>query len=276
VTDSEGITLELKAKQVGLISLAIGLVLGGFGGFAAGTVTVSNQIQQTSDQTAQNQDSNSANSNSNSGESGTELVSLEGINLEDEPSIGNENASIKVVEYNEFGCPFCAEWNGFDASSRTPIDRMDIAGSLENQYIDTGEVELISKDYPVPGLHPNGPEAHKAANCVYEHEQSSYFDFHDQLFDRRDSWMQSGDGNMEETFRNISNDLGLDTETVMQCYENSENTEADEDKNNALQNLGRFGTPTFFVGNKENGFVKIIGAQPVSRFEEAFNTVGSE
>ena len=276
MTDSDGITLELNAKQVGLISLAIGLVLGGFVGFAAGTVNVSNQIQQASDQTAQNQNSNSANADSKSQDSGTELVSLEGIDLENEPSIGDENASIKVLEYNEFGCPFCAEWNGFDASPRTPIDRMDIAGNLEKQYIDTGEVELISKDYPVPGLHPNGPQAHKAANCVYKHEQDSYFDFHDQLFERRDSWMQSGEGNMEGTFRNISDDLGLDTETIMQCYENSENEEANEDKDNALQNLGRFGTPTFFVGNRENGFVKIEGAQPLSRFEQAFNTVRSE
>ena len=275
MTDSEGVTLELDAKQVGLISLVIGLVLGGFGGYAAGTVAFSSQIQDAYNQPAPT-NSNSENTDSNSDESGTELVSLEDIDLENEPSIGENDAPIKVVEYNEFGCPFCAEWNGFDASSRTPIDKMDIAGSLEKQYIDTGEVELISKDYPVPNLHPNGPEAHKAANCVYEHEQSSYFDFHDQLFDRRDSWMQSGNGNMDETFRNISNDLGLDTETFMQCYENSENTEADEDKNNAVQNLGRFGTPTFFVGNEEKGFVKITGAQPLSRFEEAFNTIRSE
>ena len=267
----EGITLEFTAKQAALLSLALGLIVGGLGGFAAGT-TVSAPVQETAAEPGDSAD-DAATGNE---ESGTELVSLEGIELEGEPSKGEENASIKVVEYNEFGCPFCSEWNGFDASSRTPIDRMNIADNLESQYIDTGEVELISKDYPVPNLHPNGPEAHKAANCVYEHEQDSYWEFHDQLFDRRDSWMQSGNGNMEGTFRNISNDLGLDTETVMQCYENSENQEANEDKNNALQNLGRFGTPTFFVGNEEKGFVKITGAQPLSRFEEAFNTVRSE
>ena len=118
------------------------------------------------------------------------LTSLEGIEFEGEPSKGQDNASIKVVEYNEFGCPFCSEWNGFDASSRTPIDKMQIADSLERQYIDTGEVQLISKDYPVPQLHPNGPMAHRAANCVYKHEKDSYFDFHDELFKRRDKWMQ--------------------------------------------------------------------------------------
>lgn len=118
------------------------------------------------------------------------LTSLEGIEFEGEPSKGNENASIKVVEFNEFGCPFCAEWQGIDASGRTPIDKMKIADSLESQYIDTGEVEFISKDYPVPQLHPNGPMAHQVANCVYEHEQDSYWDFHDELFERRDQWMQ--------------------------------------------------------------------------------------
>mgnify|MGYP006283988515 FL=1 len=94
------------------------------------------------------------------------------------------------MEYNEFGCPFCAEWQGIDASGRIPIDRMNIADSLESQYIDTGKVELISKDYPVPQLHPNGPLAHKAANCVYEHEQDSYWEFHDKLFEERDRWMK--------------------------------------------------------------------------------------
>lgn len=117
------------------------------------------------------------------------LSSLKGIELEGEPSKGNENASIKVVEYNEFGCPFCAEWQGIDAYSRTPIEKMNIASSLESQYIDSGEVKFISKDYPVPQLHPNGPMAHKAANCVYKHEQDSYWDFHDKLFERRDLWM---------------------------------------------------------------------------------------
>ncbi len=275
MNNSEGIKLELTTKQVGLICLAIGLVLGGFGGFGAGSVAVSGQIQEITDNPEQQANTDSGENKPNEGSS-TDLVTLEGIDIENEPSIGENDAPIKVVEYNEFGCPFCAEWNGFDASSRTPIDKMDIAGSLESQYIDTGEVELISKDYPVPNLHPNGPEAHKVANCVYEHEKNSYWDFHDQLFERRDSWMQSGDGNMEGTFRNISDDLGLDTETLMQCYEGSENSEAVEDQKNALQNLGRFGTPTFFVGNKEKGFVQIEGAQPLSRFEEAFNTVRSE
>lgn len=258
------ITLELNTKQVGALSLAIGLVIGGLAGFIAGGTTmasptgspledaggnaetadmtpeesfrqISNDLDLDTDkvmQCYQDSDNKEAMEDRNNavqslGNFGTptffignretgfveitgaqplsrfeqafetvrsddpgNLTSLEGIELEGEPNKGQDDAPIKVVEYNEFGCPFCAEWQGIDASSRTPIDTMNIAQSLENQYVETGEVELISKDYPVPQLHPNGPLAHKAANCVYEHEQDSYWEFHDKLFENRDHWMQ--------------------------------------------------------------------------------------
>lgn len=263
----EGLTLEFTTKQAAITTLVIGLLVGGFGGFTASTLTstqgnlgtqnaeegtgsdtgisnsqapketfrqISNNLDLDTETVMQcYQDSNNseaekdrANAVRNLGNFGTptffvgnkekgfveisgaqplsrfedamktvnqnetgNLTSLEGIELDGEPSKGDEDAPIKVVEYNEFGCPFCAEWQGIDASSRTPIDRLEIAESLESQYIDAGKVELISKDYPVPQLHPNGPKAHKAANCVYEHEQESYWEFHDALFENRDAWM---------------------------------------------------------------------------------------
>ena len=265
----EGITLELNTKQAVILSLSLGLVIGGFGGFAVGATNsqsltgapdnspggtqaaesdsatpkqvfrqISNDLdldtekvmqcyQNSSNEEAIEDRNNAMRSVGNLGtptffvgnketgfveisgaqplsrfegamdtiqsdnpNSSGNLVGLEGVGLGGEPSKGEEDAPIKVVEYNEFGCPFCAEWQGIDASRRIPIDRMNVAGSLETQYVDTGQIELISKDYPVPQLHPNGPLAHKAANCVYEHEQDSYWEFHDKLFEERDRWMK--------------------------------------------------------------------------------------
>lgn len=262
----DALEIEFTAKKAALTALLIGLVIGGLGGFSLATAT----MDKGNFQPAEGADG--ASDQKADGES-TKFVSLEGIEFEGEPAKGQSDAPIKIVSYNEFGCPFCAEFEGVDASSRIPIDQMEIADKLEAQYVDEGEVQIISKDYPVPNLHPNGPEAHKAANCVFENEKDSYWSYYDQLFERRDKWMQSGEGNTRETFRNISEDLGLETEIVMQCYEESENQEANKDKNNALQNIGRFGTPTFFVGNREKGFIKITGAQPLSRFEQAFSTI---
>jgi protein-disulfide isomerase len=264
----EGVTLELSSVQIAVLALAVGVLIGGFGGFAAGTIVApaqesigdfqqadsgeTNSVDQTPEETFRQiskdleidtdtvmqcyQESNNEEANedkrnaaSKFGGFGTptffvgnrdagfvqitgaqplsrfedamdtvkqdnpnssgDLVSMEGIEFEGEPSKGESDALIKVIEYNEFGCPFCAEWQGIDASGRTPIDRMNIAGSLESQYVEAGEVEFISKDYPVPQLHPNGPKAHQAANCVYKNEQDSYWEFHDELFERRDQWM---------------------------------------------------------------------------------------
>lgn len=253
---SEGITLKLETRHIAIISLFVGLSVGGAGGFLAADNSsnsspdrnqvdakdspeevfrsISSDLDLNTDAIMQCY-SNSSNSEAledrskavqNIGRFGTptffvgnrekgfvkisgaqsvrrfeqafetvrsgssdDLTSLEGIDLENEPSKGSESAPIKIVEYNEYGCPFCAEWNGFDASSKTPIDRMKIGPTLESRYVETGEVEMILKDYPVPQLHPNGPLAHKAANCVYKHEQENYWKFHDKLFERRDEWM---------------------------------------------------------------------------------------
>jgi protein-disulfide isomerase len=244
-------TIELDTKQVGIISLLLGIMIGGFTvsavaitnpdlGSSPSPEKVFTQISNDLDlntgkvmQCYQESDNNEAiedrnNAITNLGGLGTPtffignkekgfvkiagaqplsrfeeaintvqnnssdgLTHLEGIELEGEPSKGSKNASIKIVEYSEFGCPFCAEWHGVDASKRIPIDALNVAESLERQYIDTDKVELIAKDYPSPRLHPNGVLAHKAANCVYrEEDEDSYWQFYEQLFEERDRWMQ--------------------------------------------------------------------------------------
>jgi protein-disulfide isomerase len=272
MSEDEGFTIELTAKQAAVTFLFVGLVFGGASGLVAGAFAFGGDTQLSGN------DGSGGESGTSTGgsDSGSEFVSLDGVEFEGEPSKGDSDAPIKIVEVNEFGCPFCAEFQGIDASGRIPIDQMDVAGQIESQYVDTGEVQVISKDYPVPRLHPNGPEAHKAANCVYEHEKDSYWSYFEELFERRDQWMASGQGNTEDTFRQISKDLGLDTETVMQCYDNSENQEANNDKSELTTSVGRLGTPTFFVGNRDKGFVKLSGAQPLPRFEEAINTVQNQ
>ena len=270
MSEEDGFTIELTAKQAAVTFLFVGLVLGGASGMAAGAFAFGEDIQLTGN------NGSGGDSESDSGGSDSGLVSLDGVEFEGEPTKGDSDAPIKIVEVNEFGCPFCAEFQGVDASGRIPLDQMDVAGQIKSQYVDSGEVQLVLKDYPVPNLHPNGPEAHKAANCVYEKEKDSYWKYFDELFERRDQWMADGQGDMEETFRQISDDLGLDTDTVMQCYENSENKEANNDKNELVNSAGRLGTPTFFVGNRDKGFVKISGAQPLQRFEEAINTVQNQ
>jgi len=48
---------------------------------------------------------------------------------------------------------------------------------------------------------------------------------------------------------------------------------ADEVNADFLQaaSYGATGTPTFFIGNEKNGFIKIVGAQPYAAFQAAID-----
>lgn len=274
--EEDGMTLEFTTRQALGVTLLLGLMTGLSIGLVAGAMTFQNTGMAPTGNT-QEVDNNADSDNSDqqkSGEQEKTRVSMENIDLEDEPSLGEEDAPIKIVEYSDFGCPYCAEWQGVDVSPRLPIDQMQIADSLKTDYINTGEVELIVKDFPVENLHANAPQAHRMANCVYrESSNEDYWDFHDRLYEDRDQWMAGSGNDPEGTFRQISNDLGLDTEAMMQCFQEGNSSEINEDRNNALRNFGNLGTPTFFVGQEGGEFVKISGAQPIERFEEEINAL---
>jgi protein-disulfide isomerase len=261
--------ITIPATHVAVFTLVLGIALGFSGGTFVGLNMVGDSL--TFNQTA---DAGTGDSGGDGGEDQLREVSMDNINLSDSPSLGDENAPIKIVEYSDFGCPFCAEFAGFDASPRIPIDRRNTFEKLKNQYIDTGQVEFIYKDYPVDSLHPNAIEAHKAANCVYDIEgNAAYWKYHDELYDRRSSWTSSGAGDTDGTFRQISDDLGLETSNIMECYRNSDGSEIEETRQQATLEFGRLGTPTFFIGKEGGNFTEISGAQSLPVFEQIISRV---
>lgn len=265
--DDGDLTITFTTRQIAALFLLLGLVIGGAGMYAA--------VPQ--DVTEPDQSKTVPSGTGDTDTSDQDRISLEGVDLAGEPSLGNESAPVKVIEVTEFGCPFCAEWEGFDASARIPIDQMDVKEGLVESYVETGEVQFIQKNWPQPRLHPNSLKGHRIANCVYENAGTAdYWKYQGQLFDRRDQWMQNGQDAPNSTFRQITNDLGLDSSTIMSCYADSDGTEARTDKAQLTEAAGRLGTPTFFIGNSDPGYIKITGAQPLSRFEQAIRTIRSE
>lgn len=260
----------VTAHQLAIFTLITGLALG----FSGGTVVGANLMGSsfTANQTADV--AGTGDSGGDSQEDELRKVSMENINLSDSPSLGDENAPIKIVEYSDYGCPFCSEFAGFDASPRIPIDQRNTFEKLKKQYIDTGQVEFFYKDYPVDSLHPNAIEAHKAANCVYDVAgNDAYWEYHDALYERRASWTSGGAGNTVETFRQISNDLGLDTSNIMGCYQNSDGSEVRATRQKATREFGQLGTPTFYIGKEGGEFTEISGAQSLPVFEQIISRV---
>jgi protein-disulfide isomerase len=119
---------------------------------------------------------------------GEDEYTLDNISFSGEPKLGDESATINIIEYSDFGCPWCAEWHGVDAIPQRPIDEEDSFRKVRQNYVETGDVQFVMKDYPVPRLHPEAMTAHKAANYVWENSPEDYWEFSQSIYEERDRW----------------------------------------------------------------------------------------
>ena len=139
---------------VGIISA--GIVSAFLGGYVLGAETVEPEkivIRNAEDVIGSLQTQQSTQSSPS-----TNSPSLISISLDDDPVKGNPDAPITIVEFSDFQCPFCAKFH----STTLP--------QLEANYIDSGKVKFVYRDFPIQSIHPNAVPAAFAAECADEQE----------------------------------------------------------------------------------------------------------
>jgi protein-disulfide isomerase len=176
------------------------------------------------------------------------------VEIGDAFTIGDPDAPITIVEFTDFQCPFCVR------------HFQETYPRIVEEYVDTGVVRYVFKDFPLYSIHPQASEAAQAARCAGE--QDAFLEMHDLLFQRQSLW--SGDQSTE-TFIDLAEELDLDAADFEQCLTSGKQEEAvDADYNQGVQ-LGVTGTPAFFI----NGY-GVSGAQPYELFEQAIESLLSE
>jgi len=175
------------------------------------------------------------------------------VSLDDDPVKGDPNAPVTIVEYSDFQCPFCSRF----FTQTLPL--------LEKNYIDTGKVKLVYKDLPLDNLHPNARPAHIASECA--DEQGRFWEYHDILFEKQSQWQSLPSSDLQSALSQYASDLGLQAASFESCMQSQDI--ADEVNQDSLEaaRFGATGTPTFFIGNEKDGFIKLVGAQPYAAFQ---------
>lgn len=165
-------------------------------------------------------------------------VELSQLNIEGEPTLGQEDAPVTIVEYSDYECPFCSKF--FSESY----------GKLKEEYIETGKVKLVFKDFALD-FHPLAVPAAAAGNCVQAQlGNEKYFELHDLIFANQRSLSVS-------QLEAWAVELGVDKDEFNTCVSDEEVlAEINGDLVEGSQ-LGVSGTPSFFI----NGNL-IVGAQP--------------
>lgn len=169
-----------------------------------------------------------------------QIVDVSSISFEGEPRAGNPDAKVTIIEYSDYECPFCGKF--FSESY----------GQLKTDYIDTGKINFVFKDFPL-GFHPEAIPSAAAANCVLRDlGYEKYFEYHDTLFSNQQSLGTSN-------YKKWALELGMDSDNYDSCIVDEEIlSEIDADLAEGSQ-LGVSGTPSFLINGK-----LVVGAQPYS------------
>ena len=183
------------------------------------------------------------------------------VSVDDDPVLGNKNAKVTLIEFSDYECPFCKRH--FD----------QVYSALKKDYIDTGKVKMIFRDYPLPFHDPMATFEANAANCAREQGgDSAYFKFHDSIFTKTKS---NGNGLTKDEVYQFASDLGLNQANLKACADSVKY--AEEIKKDVADGAaaGVSGTPTFFIGKSdESGTITgqiIVGAQGYSAFQAAID-----
>lgn len=170
------------------------------------------------------------------------------------PTIGNPDAPITIIEYTDFQCPYCGRY----VEQTFPL--------VKENYIDTGLVRYVFKDFPL-SFHLEAESAALAARCA--NDQEAFMEMHDLLFARQGEW--SGQNNIDEILAGYAQELGLDMALFDDCYSSGRYNEAIQASLAEGFEIGVTGTPSFLI----NGNL-LVGALPFSTFQQAIESLLAE
>lgn len=179
------------------------------------------------------------------------------ISADDDPILGSPDAPITIIEFSDFQCPFCARFH----TQTLPL--------LLDQYIEQGKVKLVFRDFPIQNIHPNALPAAVAAECA--NEQGKFKEMHDILFDNQNQWNSQETDDALSMFSQYATQIQLDQETFDSCLTSGKYIEEIRDDLEDGRSYQVTGTPGFFIGNDDIGYVELKGAQPFESFKKVID-----
>jgi protein-disulfide isomerase len=166
--------------------------------------------------------------------------------------IGDAKAPVTLIEYSSLSCPHCADFH------------VHTYPQIKKDYIDTGKVKMIIRDFPL-----NGPAyaAAMMARCAKPEMRNKFIEV---LFANQDTWAAAADP--RAALARIGKLGGLSQAEFDRCTSDKALFEGIQKLQlEAKSKYDVNATPTFIVMNSKDSVVeKINGSQPFDVFEKAF------
>lgn len=167
--------------------------------------------------------------------------------------LGSKDAAVTIVEFSDFQCPYCEKF--YSGAYQ----------DIKKNYIDTGKVKLVFRNFPLDG-HPGAYPAALAAECARDQGgDEMFFKMHNILFENQGVLGGAADA-VKTALLGFAKELGVDATKYTKCVESDKFKDQINADLAAAQKAGIGGTPSFIV----NGTV-LVGAQPYETFQQTID-----
>jgi protein-disulfide isomerase len=166
--------------------------------------------------------------------------------------LGRADAPLTMVEFTDLQCAYCARFHA------TTFQR------IKAEYIDTGLVRYVTRDFPLDMLHQNADLAARASRCAGEQ---------DHFWDVRTTLVTNADKLTPEFVTATAQRSNLDMQTFHACLDSVQTREGVQRDLAEGRAVGVEGTPTFIVGKTESeglDGVRMVGNMPFEIFDAKF------
>ena len=162
--------------------------------------------------------------------------------------LGRADAPLTMIEFTDLQCPFCRQFV------------LTSFNDIKKNWIDTGKLRYISRDFPLD-FHAQAMPAARAARCAGE--QGKFWEMRLELL--RNANLLSTD-----YIAKTASDLKLESKPFTSCIASSKYDAEIQAETAEGAKLGVGGTPTFIMGRTTAASVEgpmVVGALPYAQFD---------
>lgn len=144
----------------------------------------------------------------------------------DDHILGNPDAPIKIVDFSDIDCPFCARFHV-------------TMNSIMDEYGESGEVAWVYRHFPLDQLHPEARRKAEASECVAElGGDGTFWQFLDILYERNETLSD---------LSSIAGEVGVDVSAFESCLSSGRYSDAVQEDFDDARAAGGQGTPHSIV-----------------------------
>jgi protein-disulfide isomerase len=175
-------------------------------------------------------------------------IDTSGITTRPSNTQGEDSATVTLIEYSDFQCPFCKRF--YDS----------VLSRIVTDYVKTGKVKLSYKNYAFLG--DESRWAAQAAECAAD--QGKFWEMHELLFTRQQG--ENTGAFSKENLINLAKEIKVDSAKFSDCVNQDATLARVQEDISEGNRIGVRGTPTFLLNGK-----LIVGAQPYEAFKTALD-----